>query len=268
MTITTLDGLVAGLTAGLKSTYQKDSAISQTSGRVMNLFRVGGQPAAGSNASTGAGNTCTNSTSGALPIPTPGGGQSIYLATAGCTSTLTASIVLYDRLVEARGLSGTTTTAQTINSTALPSRATGGANVELWLECYTDLGATPSATVTASYTNQAGTAGQTATLLRSGIPATLRAGQMVPFGLASGDTGVRSVESLTSTTSTGTAGDYGVTLLRRILTIPVAAASATALGWGDINLPVIDSAACLAVMFINSSTSTSAFTAEFGFAVG
>ena len=52
---------------------------------------------------------------------------------------------------------------------------------------------------TMSYTNQAGTAGQIATI--SSFPATAVVGTFVPFQLAAGDTGVRSIQSITLGTS-------------------------------------------------------------------
>ena len=56
-------------------------------------------------------------------------------------------------------------------------------------------------TYTLSYTNQAGTSGRTATI--ASFPATAVAGTFVPFQLAAGDTGVRSIQSITLGTSYG-----------------------------------------------------------------
>lgn len=54
---------------------------------------------------------------------------------------------------------------------------------------------------TLTYTNQSGTGSKTATI--SSFPATAVAGTFVPFQLAAGDTGVRSIQTLTLGTSYG-----------------------------------------------------------------
>jgi hypothetical protein len=80
---------------------------------------------------------------------------------------------------------------------------------------------------------------------------------MVPFLLASGDSGVRSVQSVQLSISTGTAGNFGLTLLRRIAEIPINVTNmaqvhdAFALG-----MPRIYDSACLAMMVMCSTTNT------------
>ena len=80
---------------------------------------------------------------------------------------------------------------------------------------------------------------------------------MVPFVLAGADKGVRGVKDLTFSGGTGSVGDLGLTLLRRLASIPLSAASvpnlldAIALG-----LPEIDDDACLAFMVLCSTTNT------------
>lgn len=153
--------------------------------------------------------------------------------------------VVYDRLVHTSGLSGTVLSAQSVNSAALPSRATGGANVEAWIEVYTGLGST-ARTMTVSYTSQAGTAGRTGGVA---LAASMKAGEMRPIALQGGDTGVRSVESLTLSGTTGTAGDFGVTLLRRLANVAVLGTYGVAQADAfDLGLPSIDANACLAFM--------------------
>jgi len=267
MAITTYSGLVAALAAGEKIGILKSTVISQTAGRYCSLFRAAGRPGAASNATSGAGNTCDRTTAGAIPWSNPTGGNTAYLGAWQILSTLSSGLELADRLVETSGLDGTVTGAQTVNSVALPSRATGGDGVELWLECYTALGSTAQTTVTASYTDQAGNTGHTATLI-GGVPATLTAGQMVPFALVAGDTGVRSVQSVTLGGSTGTAGNFGITLLKRFGAIQTLANSTQSQGWGDTGLPVIQSDACMFPIWLNSSTSTGVISGQLLIAKG
>jgi hypothetical protein len=57
---------------------------------------------------------------------------------------------------------------------------------------------------TLDYTNSAGTPGRTGTILpTTGIPATAVAGTFIPFMLAAGDAGIRSIQNITLGTSLG-----------------------------------------------------------------
>jgi hypothetical protein len=168
------------------------------------------------------------------------------------SKTTIGSFMLVDRLVHTSTLSGTVTTAQTVGSAAL-TRYTTGDDVECWLEWYAATGATTT-TASVSYTNQAGVAGRTGTAT---IPATTVAGQLVPVALQAGDSGVRSVQSVTLAASTLTAGNFGVTLLRRLGSAPVNVANGgQVLDWGATGLPEIVAEACLAWIVLCSATST------------
>ena len=136
----------------------------------------------------------------------------------------TGMLILADRLSHQGGLDGTVTTAQTTNlPTAALTRYTSGDGVWAAVEVYTQVGTTAT-TVTASYTNQAGTGGQTTQAVAFGAFATASARAAASVGLlplASGDTGVRSVESVTVLATTGTAGNFGVTLFKPLALIPL-----------------------------------------------
>jgi len=114
-------------------------------------------------------------------------------------------------------LSGTVTTAQTTNlPTAALTRFTSGEGVMIGLCIWSNIGGTAT-TVTVSYTNQAGTPGQisTATQIGGNNIANLN-GRIILIPLAAGDTGVRSVESVTLAGTTGTAGNIGVCLFKSL----------------------------------------------------
>lgn len=183
----------------------------------------------GSTPSTAA--ACDRTTSGALGQQN-GGASQLFVCSAEIASIHLSSplvepggcLVLADRLSHQGGLAGNTTSTQTTNlPTAALTRYTSGAGVWAAIEIYTILGST-IANVTVSYTNQAGTAGQiaTATLGTSGTPyATFAQRQMALLSLASGDTGIRSVESVTLSASTGSAGNFGITLFKPLLFLPM-----------------------------------------------
>ena len=112
---------------------------------------------------------------------------------------------------------GNVTTAQTVVSFPTLTRpGATGEGLEIWIECYTATGPTAS-NVTVQYTNSAGISGRN-TVSTAHITS-MPANRMYQVPLQSGDTGVRSIQSLTLSVSTGTAGSIGVTLMRRLSSI-------------------------------------------------
>lgn len=253
--LTTVDAVVAAL-PGQKITINKASATSEGAGTWHSLWKLAGNPAAGSNpANIGAGGAIpTRTTTGALPIANAASAP-LNLLKAVLQGTVAGSVILYDRLYAVSGFAGNVTTLQSITAPPTINRPDGnGADVELWGEVYTAMGATGTV-MTATYTDQAGNTGQAATYTQ---PANaLSVGQMVPFKLAADDTGVRALASLQLSISTGTAGDFGLTLLRRIAEIPLTLANVpTLLDLFGLGKPLIDVDACLALMVQCTSTTT------------
>lgn len=266
MAITTQDGLIAALAAGRAVNFFKASYGGAT-GAYFSLFRQSGMPGAAVAPTTAAGQTLSRTSTGAMPIPAPSG--TTYISSYEAVSTMATTFILADRLVETGALSGIVTTAQTVNSVALPARATGATDVELWLEIYTALGATASPTVTASYTNQAGTAGQTATLV-GGIPASGGTAQRsYQMALQAGDTGVQSVQSVTLGTSTGTAGAFGVVLRRSLLFGSIPGPNLSfAQGYAETDLQILPDNACVELLALPTTPNTGNVQGNFGVAQG
>jgi hypothetical protein len=254
MAVTTRDGLIAAMGAGMGAQFMK-SSITTVAGFNYSLFRTAGMPGAAAIPGTAAGNTCDRTLAGAILLPVAS--NTTYMTTFQASCTTSGVLRLADRLVETGALSFVTTTAQTVNSVALPTRATGALDVELWLEVYTAGGATASATVTCSYTNQAGTAGRTATLL-GGIPASgVPAQRSYQFSLQAGDTGVQSVQTFTSGTSTVTAGAGGLVLRRRLSTGSIPGANlGFNQGYAETGLEKIPDAACIEMLWLASGTAS------------
>lgn len=263
MAIITMDGLVAAL-PGQVLPFYKASATSKAAGTFHSLWTVAGTPGAGSTPSTGSGQACTSSTAGALSFVNPSSPSLTYLARALANTATVGSLTIYDRLVTTSGLSGTSTGTQTITSTAL-TRYTSGVGVTAWIEWYTATGGT-QANLTFTYTNDAGTTAQTAPVLA--FQATPVAGQMQPIPL-NGKDGIRVAESATLSVSTGTAGNFGITLMRRLLTIPLPLAnSGVAMDAFAAGLQKIEDNACLAFMVWCSTTSTGIMHGEISLAQG
>lgn len=154
------------------------------------------------------------------PLPTVNTGRLTLLgARASPGGNSGVCLIVADVLNQSGGLNATLTTAQTTNlPTAALTRHTSGEGVMAGLIPYALLGTTAT-TFTVSYTNQAGTSGQISTATAIGNSGFREAGVMLPIPLAAGDTGVRSVESVTLAASTGTAGNFGVVLFKPLAMI-------------------------------------------------
>lgn len=150
------------------------------------------------------------------PMPSVGSGRlTIMGARLNPSGIGGQAVILVDMLNVSGGLSGIVTTAQTTNlPTAALTRFTSGEGVMAGLCIWANIGATGT-TATISYTNQAGTPGQISTATQiGGTSVANTAGRIIPIPLAAGDTGVRSVESVTLAATTGTAGNFGVCLFK------------------------------------------------------
>jgi hypothetical protein len=92
---------------------------------------------------------------------------------------------------------------------------------------------------------------------------------MFPFTLQAGDTGVRTVSQVQLSAATGTAGDFGLVLLRRLAEVPITAVNvladrdAFALG-----MPEIFPDACLTLQVLCTTTSTGNIMAAVEFIEG
>jgi len=162
---------------------------------------------------------------GCIPITNPSTGGN-YLTEVNMAAAVNHTHVLFDCLWVNSGLVVTTTTAQAIVSPTLPARDLNGTtngegcSIALYFSAASTLAAA-GANLTVSYTNSDGTAGRTATLLAivgSQVPATPVVGTIVFFNLASGDRGVRSIQSITLGTSMLT-GTIHLMITRDIATI-------------------------------------------------
>ncbi len=192
------------------------SSITTVAGRTYSYWLGAGFPGAGSNPSTAVAPTAA--TAGSFGQANSGGVQRIYRAIL-CWSANGGMFTIADRLSHQGGLSGTVTTAQTTNlPTAALTRKTSGVGVMMALEIYGIIGTTGT-TVTASYTNQAGSSGQATPAATIGNTAFREVGRMLLMPLATGDTGVQAVASVTVLATTGTAGNFGVTLFYPLVSV-------------------------------------------------
>lgn len=226
-------------------------------GRWTSLIRYQGSPGALSAVPTTS-VACTNATLGGLQQATPAAGKKKRLRFITGAASQAGLLVLYDRLNHSGGLSGTATGSQSTNlpTAALP-RYTDGVGVKIFLDIWSQIGATPT-TITVPYTNSAG-GSSTSPAQTWGGTGFREQDRMVPIDLAAGDKGARAVSAVNAVASTGTVGNFGVTMLREIAWLPVPLAGAPFFWSGLLHAgaPVdlgTDSDACLCFMWLPNGT--------------
>jgi hypothetical protein len=231
------------------------AATSPIAGRGCSLWTYDGMPAKGDTPTTGA--IPDRTTQGAIPFTAPSGSIDKHLIGASIAPSVAGVYLLYDRLFHIGDLSGTSTSAQTIqDSPASPAltRNTGGVGNIAFYEIYTIIGTT-STTLTMTYTNQAGTGSRTSTI-NIGATGFREVTRMQRIPLAAGDSGIQAIEQIQLTATTGAEGNIGITIAQPLAWIPIG--STGTLGWRDYTtglpgIPVINPDACLSLMFIPAS---------------
>lgn len=224
MAITSVDQLVEFALRPVS--IRKAAFTGEAAGEMFSPFYTAGFPGAAT-APTGLNGTALTSYAGQIPFPAAVSGDFVELAGFDATQGgSVGGVWLLDRLWHNGSISSTTTTAQNITHPGLPARdrsaSSNGDGVFLAMEVSTTTGnGSPVTTITASYTDSAGNAGNTASI--TSFPTTAVAGTWVPFNLAAGDTGVRTVESLTLGTSL-VSGTVHLVMFRPIAFIPLAIA--------------------------------------------
>lgn len=267
MAITTLDGIIAGAQAPQR--FLKVGGTMEAAGVMHSLFYTTGMPGAAAAPSPGINGAALTSYAGQIPFANPVSGNT-YLTSFEGAATVIGTLLLVDRLWQNSGVTVTTTTAQAITSPTWPARdnngATSGAGVLVGIEASgatTNAGAVSNTTL--NYTNSAGTNTRTGTLT---WPATAAAGTFVPFALAAGDVGVRSIEGVTLGTSyvTGTIhlvayrvlGSVGVNAANSLFTKDVFA----------LGMPRIYNDSVMSLLWLPSATTAATIRGSVGWSQG
>lgn len=263
MVVATVDDIVAALPSAQVFPVDKASIANMLAGGFASLWRATGVPTQG--AIPGAAAIPTKSTTGSLlNFTNAGGSDGLYLARANWNvANAATTLMLVDRLAHMGGLSGTSTSAQTVN-VSITSLEGGRVLADLsldsavrwWLEIYTDIGTT-GVNATVSYTRDSdGTAGRTVVIPFAGASPANRAGRIFEIVPIAGEV-IRSVESVQLSATTGTAGSFGVTATKHLADFSLEAAIAGKdYHWGHTGLPEIADDACLALLMVCGTTST------------
>ena len=256
MAITTLDGAIAGMQ--WPRYFAKAVTGTMVAGRPQSLWGVGGNPGVGAFDATLNGVTLSASVNGQLNFTNPVSGNT-YLARLQASATIAGTLLLCDRLWHNGGYTITSITAQSSTTPTWPARdangATNGDGVLLGLEISAAAGAA-APTITVSYTNQAGTAGQTG-VNSFATAASPTAGAFYPIGLAAGDIGVRSVQSLTLNAS-WVSGTMNLVAYRPIAALEITSANTpNAIDAITAGFPRLFNGSVPFLIFIPSTTTSS-----------
>jgi hypothetical protein len=262
MAISSMDQLVAAMTAATAQNipWNKTAATPEAAGTFFDLSQTAGVPGAMAtpDAASSGGTSYTGSAAGGLPFTAPSGSNSLYLASVNATCSVPNSLYIIDRLWACRGLSTTLGATSTVTGMSNITRYSSGVGAEIWYWCIT-ASTFVAGTMTVTYTNSAGVAGRTCTIsLAPGSTSPLTTGQCYVGSLQAGDTGVRSVQSVTNTSCSFGGGSHGLFVAKRIITAPMTINSpGTTLDGLRTGLQQIDSNACLNfVQLCSSAVST------------
>ena len=202
----------------------------------------------------------TNLTAGALGQQNATGGLQTSILGGYFQGVGGGNCIVCDRLSHQSGLSGIVTGAQTTNlPTAALTRYTSGEGVMLGISIYSLIGTTGT-TLTATYTNQAGIGSRVTPTVAFGATGFREVNRLLMLPLQSGDTGVRSVESVTIAGTTGAAGNFGVTLFKPLYVLcndqanKVISSAGFISGQSAGGIPKIELDACLFVTLILEGT--------------
>ena len=262
MAISTLDGVAAGTRQF--SPFLKAATATTVVGRPLSLWQVAGVPGPGSFNGTLAGATLSSADAGCLTRGNPSSGNSYLHTLAGINAQNPGLLLLVDRLWNNGGFTITSTGAQTVSSVTWPTRcptsatddtpATTGHGVLLGMEISTVVGAA-APTITVSYTNSVGTASRTGTA--TGASAAV-AQSFFPIGLAAGDLGVRSVQTVTLSVS-WVSGVMNLVAYRVLASLAIGSTQIQQLGPLTGGLPRIYDSSCLSLLWLPSTAASSAF---------
>ena len=167
---------------------------------------------------------CSSSTPGSWPIPSPTG-EDFWLVSAGACATQTGEFLIYDRIAHYGELDATVTSRQEIALDLSVMREIPGdtnrETLEIWVEIYTQIGATP-ATLTVFCTDAFDATFSTTVTI--GGTGNREATRMLSCNFKrEAVTGLKTIAEIELSGSTGTAGQFALVVLRPVARIPVQA---------------------------------------------
>jgi len=260
MAIGSYDDIIAAIVAGKHQElhFAKTLPASPAAGACVSLWEGGSMPAAGGSGSSLTARNCGPTTTGAISFANASGDDENYLINvlAWASASGIGSLVVYDRIADISGISMSATGIQNISMGSLP-RYTDGAGVMLFMEVSTTIVGGPVFTV--AYTDQDGNSATSQTVTCSAVNAgrfAYNAGPYIP--LASGDTGVRAVTSITNSVG-GSTGVGRLVFAKPLLVLPLLTAGTVVerdLVTQTPKLPMLPDDHCLSAFVVGAGSTT------------
>ena len=250
--------------AGDSRVIFKVGTAPEAAGQYYCFAKDSGAPGAWSPGTPGVNGRNTDGTTaadlGCITVGNPTSGA-WYIRDFNIAASQAGMFILADVLWVNTGLVVTTTTAQAITQPTLPLRDNSGTSnghgigAGILVTTATTNAAVIS-NITLQYTNSNGVAGRTGTM---SYPATAVAGTFVPFQLAAGDVGVRSIQSITLGT-TLTAGAISLIAFNFLGTSPVTIANVGSIAFQKQLDLRIENGHCLLPFWLASNTTATNLT--------
>ncbi len=201
MTVASVDGLIAGAQP-MRFIHKGTRNLAIAQNRWFSSWPLPGIPGPGLVDTAGIGGSVLSQSGGpiqgAIPFTDPASGKTSHIANLALYNGWGSTMMLCDRLWHNSAINTNMFTAQAINSPAWPARdafgTSDGFGVMVGLEDTTDAG-TGTGTFLINYTNSDGVPGRTASS-PVGHSASARSGFINLCNLATGDYGVRSIQSI------------------------------------------------------------------------
>lgn len=252
MTISSVNQIATALAVSQNIKIQKNLSAPKAAGSFVSGWLATGRPGAGATPpayTAGSGYTCDKNAAGAIPLTNASVAN--YLARNGFSSTQSGTLFIVDRLWSCSGMGFASGTYAVTSPGALPARITdSGVGVEAYVEQFVAAGAA-SGTLTLNYLN---TSGAAKAGVLSAVVSAPTVGQLQPIPLQSGDTGISQVVSAV-TSATWTSGSFGITLLKRLIDVPLSIAGVAQIqDWAQAGLAKVPNDACLQLMWLATGT--------------
>lgn len=260
MAITTEAQLKTAIASAQELYFNKASQTAEGAGTFHSMWKASGRPGPGVSPPAYTLNSDfrpTKATTGAIGMANAGASKQLIVTGAKAYKASQGQVIAYDRLWACSGFVTNIITTQTVtygSSYPVNRGASNGAWVEPWLEVYSMPGAT-GATWTVNFQDQVLGGVGSGTYTHPANAET--AGQMMPIIMANGSASVYYPIDFTCSLSSGTAGDIGITLLRKIAILPLYYANIdNVFGFIETCMGAIENDACLSLMVLCSTTSS------------
>jgi hypothetical protein len=256
MALDSLDKVVAAIATGPILPFYKTGPATTGAGALESLWLSAGYPTAGSIPSTAL--LCTDNTLGSWPI----NGVGSLMFNVYNFQPIGSAInqwMLYDRLIARGGLLHGVVTTTPISITLVDVANAGrclstGADVEWFIEIYTDIGITACSCVI-QYTDHNSVARSIAISIGGASPLNQdgKLYQITPNGPS--QIWIKSIEERRQVTSSAISGNYGIVAMKKLAIVPQMIANVGGPGdWATIGLPQIMETSCLCLVALASTT--------------